>query len=82
MTQKWPGKEGSSKRHIISKIAAGISEWASSSKSRTPVTPIWKTSQPSDDSISAVLSCMQCDGVTLGKPSKQNKSREILKIGP
>ena len=82
MAQKCPGKEGSPKRHIKSDIAAGISGWSSSAASSTSVTPIWKTSQPSNDSVSAVLSCIQCDGVTLGEPSKQNKSREILPDWP
>ena len=74
LAQKLPGKKGSPKRLIKSKIVADIVGWDSSTGSTTTTTHIWTISNHKQKFASAVLSCMRCDAEILGK----NLSKETL----
>ena len=78
LAQRWPGERESPKALIKSTLAAGISGWASSSRSKNTVTPIWKTSMKLDDYASAVLSCMRYDELILREVESSSKSNEPL----
>ena len=78
LAQKWPGQRELPKRLIPSEIAAGITGWDFAEGSNSAMTPIWNPSTHLENYASAVLSCMQCEEVTLGK----SQSKETLPERP
>ena len=82
LAQRWPGERELPKERITSEIAAGIIGWDSSTESSSPTTPIWRTSTTPKRFESAVLSCMQCEEVTLGERDEGSKSNQPLPDRP
>ena len=82
LAQRWPGTRELRKQHIKSDLAAGVIGWTSSNESRSTMTPIWMDSEHPKSFASAVHSCMQSEGVTLGQQEEGRTSWQTLPERP